>query len=203
MMTNNKTINWVFWFWWLLINILGFAIAGLLFHNFPFAFSFPPNLRQWGEFEIGAAIFGGLAFGVVPALPIGFGQWMILRRYFHLSRWWIVSTPLGIGLLHFLNDGFPNAYDQSAAVLVSGLLVGILQWNLIRPAINSSAKWWIVASVLGWSIGWLIGLLIFNFGELSALHYSQKHGLLGITMGLGYSLSTGLVLRFLARRNQN
>ncbi len=176
-------------------------MAGLLFHNFPFAFDFPPSIERLGQFEIQPAIVGVL-FGVVPSIPIGLLQWLILRRYFSLSRWWILSIALGIGLMHFLGDGFPYAQDLSVAVFTSGALVGVFQWNLLRQAIGSSA-WWVVASVMGWYLGWVIGFMILDSGGLGSLHYSQKHGLLGITIGLGYSMLVGLALVFLRQKNRS
>ena len=179
--------------------MLGFALAGWLFHNFPFASTFPPNITRLGHFDIQAAVIGAVLFGFIPCVPIGLAQWVILRRRLPISSWWIVSIPLGVSLLHFLSDGFPNAGDLSVAVIASGALIGIFQWNLMRAQVVSS-EWWIAASLAGWYLGWIIGIALLDIGGLIGLHYSQKHAILGISIGLVYSLLTGIGLVYLVQK---
>jgi hypothetical protein len=76
---------------WLVANLLSFSLVGAMFHNFPLAFAFPPNVSRLGSFRPEAAIVG-FFFGFIPALLIGFLQHLILRRHFPLSRWWIISA---------------------------------------------------------------------------------------------------------------
>lgn len=132
--------NWLTLALWFIANLLGFGFVGAMFHNFPLAFTFPPNISRLGSFRLEAAI-AGCFFGFIPALLIGFLQLLILRRHLPLSRWWIISVSAGMGLMHFLADGFENARDLSLAVLLSGLLVGIIQWRLLRPQLSSAAGW--------------------------------------------------------------
>lgn len=189
-----QKIGWSFWLGWVLINSLGFAASGLMFHNFPTAFSFPPSFEGLGVFAITPALAGFL-FGAIPSLPISALGWWLLRRHISLSRWWILALPLGIGLLHFLSDGFPNAYNLSVPVLASGAVIGILQWNLLRREKGLSA-WWIVAQTLGWYLGWALGFVLFTWSAVGQLDYAPKHALLGMTTGIGYSLLTGLAVYY-------
>lgn len=187
--------KWLIALLWLLANTITFGLVGAMFHNFPLAFMFPPNISQLGIFRAEAAI-AGFFFGFIPALLIGFLQRMILRPYLPLSRWWLVTVSAGVGFLHFLSDGFENARDLSFAVLLSGLLVGIVQWRLLRPHMPASA-WWLAASVFGWCVGWLVGLAILHNTGLLYRPWvpgldAQQHGLLGLAMGATFSLSTGL-----------
>lgn len=188
--------KWLTFFGWLAANIIGFGLVGAGFHNFPLAFTFPPNVLQLGVFRLEAAIVG-FFFGFIPALLIGFLQRVILRRYLPLSRWWLISVSVGMGVQHFLADGFENARDLSLAVLLSGLLVGGIQWRLLRPHLPSSAGW-MVASGLGWYVGWLIGIAILhNTGLLYRPWVSgldgQTHGILGLSVGAMFGLNTGLL----------
>jgi hypothetical protein len=190
---------------WLVANLLSFGLVGAMFHNFPLAFAFPPNVSRLGSFRPEAAIVG-FFFGFIPALLIGFLQHLILRRHFPLSRWWIISASAGMGLMHFLADGFENARDLSLAVLVSGLLVGVIQWRLLRPHVSVSAGW-LAASGLGWCVGWLIGIAILHFtGLLYRLWVpgldGQTHGILGLSVGVMFSLSTGLLWMWVSRHQQ-
>ncbi len=188
---------------WLVANIFSFGLVGAFFHNFPLAFTFPPNLARLGTFGLMPALVGGLFFGAIPALLIDWSQQMLLRRYWPLSRWWIVSASTGVALMHFLSDGFENARDLSVAVLISGLLVGILQWFLLRPQLPSSA-WWILANAIGWYLGWVIGIEILRYTGMLYLPWVsglevRQHGLLGVTTGFTSGLSTGLLLVWLLR----
>lgn len=188
-------INWLTLLLWLVANVLGFGFVGAMFHNFPLAFTFPPNVLRLESFRLEAAI-GGFFFGFIPALLIGFLQHILLRRQLSLSRWWLVSVSAGMGLQHFLADGFENARDLSTAVLISGVLVGVIQWWLLRSHIPSSA-WWIVTSGLGWFVGWLIGIaILYNMGLLYRSWVpgldGQTHGILGLAVGAAFSLSTSL-----------
>lgn len=196
-MTTDKSvasnIGWPFWFGWASLNAFGFALAGLLFHNFPFAFGFPPSIAGLGQFEIAPAVFGAV-LGAVPLIPVGWLNGVLLRRHFALSRWWGGALPVGVGLLHFLSDGFPNAYDLSLAVLASGVVVGVFQWNLLRRVRGLSA-WWILAMALGWYLGWVLGFGLLEAGRLGRLDYEWKHALLGLTTGLGHSALTAWALR--------
>jgi hypothetical protein len=181
---------------WLLGNIIGFGFVGAGFHNFPLAFTFPPEISRLGGFRMEAALVG-FFFGFIPALLIGLLQYLILRRRWPLSRWWIVTVSAGVGPLHFLSDGFENARDLSFAVLISGLLVSVFQWRLLRPHVPVSA-WWIVVGALGWCIGWLIGIAILHNTGLLYRPWvpgldGQQHGLLGLAVGTALSLSTGLM----------
>lgn len=188
-------INWLTLLFWLIANVVSFGFVGAMFHNFPLAFTFPPNVLRLGSFRTEAAIVG-FFFGFIPALLIGFLQRLILRRSLPLSRWWIISTSMGMGLMHFLSDGFENARDLLLAVLLSGLLTGLVQWRLLRPH-SASARWWLPISTLGWFVGWLIGItILYSTGLLYRPWVpgldGQTHGILGLSTGLAFGLSTGL-----------
>ena len=189
--------KWTLGLGWLLANTLSFGLAGAMFHNFPLAFIFPPSISRMGQFELAPAL-GGVVFGAVPSILIGLLQWLILRRQFPVSRWWILTVSAGVGLDHFIADGFPNARDLSLAVLASSAGVGVLQWLLLRQQANSFTGW-ILATVFGWCIGWVIGISLLNSLGLLNIPWRpgldfQQHGLLGIVLGAIYSLPTGVVM---------
>jgi hypothetical protein len=195
--------NWLTAILWLAINVASFGIAGAFFHNFPLAHTFPPNPAGQGAFSLTPAIVG-LFFGAIPALLIGWSQRWLVRRYLPLSRGWIVSASAGVALMHFLSDGFENARDLSAPVVVSGLLVGLIQWSLLRP--RRLPAWWIPIAGAGWYVGWVAGIAILESTGMRHLPWTggldlKQHGLLGMTTGLVSGLSTGLLLAH-ARRLQ-
>ena len=196
--------NWLTMILWPAANLIGFSLAGVFFHNFPLAFAFPPNLSRLGSFSLAPALLGGLMFGAVPALLLGFLQRLTLRRHLPVSRWWIVSASVGMGLMHFLSDGFENARDLSIAVSLSGLVVGVMQWLLLRAQLPESV-WCIPASLIGWYVGWVIGIATLDAIGLRHVPWIggldvKQHGILGIATGITYSLTTAPTLIWLLRK---
>lgn len=195
-------VNWLTLILWLLANSLSFGLVGAMFHNFPLAFTFPPDVASLGGFRAEAAIVG-FFFGFIPALLIGFLQRVILSRSLVLPRWWIISTSVGLGLMHFLADGFENARDLSLAVILGSLAVGVFQGRLGRA--QSDSVWLIPINTLSWYVGWLMGMAILhNLGLLNRVWVpgldGQTHGILGLSVGVVFSLSSGWWWGWRARR---
>ncbi len=197
---NNTASRWSILIGWLFINLIGFAFAGAFLHNFPLQYS--PSIHTFRtRFDLAPAVVGFI-FGFTPALLTGWLQWVILRRHWQISRSWIISVPLGMGVMHFLADGFVYAGDGTGFVLAGGLVVGAVQWQLLRPN-TPAAHWWGLAGAGGWVLGWMIGI-----GILHAIGYTDDgrgnalgHGLVGGMVGLIYSLTTGwLLMRFAGSR---
>lgn len=192
-------IHWLTFVLWLIAQVLGFGLVGAMFHNFPLAFTLPPDLVHLGRFSLRPALLG-FFFGFIPALLIGFLQWVMLRPLLRLhrplSRWWMVSVSVGVGLMHFLSDGFENARDLSVAVILGGLVVGAFQGRLL-PSPAGSWSWWV--SGLAWYGGWLLGIAILHTTGLyrpwDPSLTGITHGVLGLTVGLTAGLSTLLAWR--------
>ena len=198
--------KWIFVLWWLLANVISFGIAGGMFHNFPLTFIFPSTAAWLGTFELSPALFGA-AFGAVPSILIGLLQWLILRRHLPVSGWWIFTILPGVGFDHFISDGFPNAQDLSIAVLASSALIGVLQWLVLRRQVNSFA-WWIVATVVSWSMGVWIGVSILDASGLLSRTWIrgidfQEHGLVAIVLAAVYSLMTAIIMGLILQRNRS
>jgi hypothetical protein len=81
---------------------------------------------------------------------------------------WVIASTLGwlIGLAF----GRPE--------IGIGVIVGIVQWIILRPMIHQ-ASWWILASGLGWAVGWAAIILIFpeEIGVIAG-------GFIGFTVGI-------------------
>jgi hypothetical protein len=193
--------SWLTAVLWIGANLAGFGLVGAMFHNFPLAFGLLAGLTQWGRFELMPALLGGLLFGVVPALLVGLGQWLILRRSLALSGWWIVTVSYGMGLQHFLADGFPNARDLSLAVAAASALTALFQARLLKGRVSGSG-WWAAAAIGGWWLGWMLSIGLLEALGLWRLAWvpgldGQQHGLQGLVVGSTYGLLTGMVwLRF-------
>ncbi len=184
---------------WISVNLAGFGLVGVMFHNFPLAFNLPTGLTRLGRFELMPALLGGVLFGVVPALLVGLGQWLVLRRILALSGWWVITVSAGMGLQHFLADGFPNALDLSLAVLAASTLTGLFQARLLTGR-SGIAGWWAAAAIGGWWLGWLLSFAVLEAMGLRWLAWvpgldGRQHGVQGLVVGATYSVFTAVVLQ--------
>ena len=74
---------------------------------------------------------------------------------------------------------------------------------------TSAAKWslnfwWILANLIGWYLGWVIGIAILRSIGILYLPWVgglevKQHGILGVSAGLTSGLGTGLLLMWLLR----
>ena len=117
-------------------------------------------------------------FVPVSGLLTGVLQYWLLRRYLPRMGWWVLATTGGwlLGLLIILIPGWLDfwkfeVFDLDLAFILMGLSIGVGQWLLLRHRL-SQAGWWVVATVLGWSLLSLLttgnsigqyGLLILGF----------------------------------------
>ena len=174
---------------WFLANVLGFGAVGALILVLP-------SVMTFSGFFVATSII---------AIPIGLAQWIALSRISKTSVLWIltvpIGTPLGFYLTRLIPDGlWFDAGDDSlvamtSMLLVVGLIIGLLQWIILRRQLVRASLW-----LLGSAIGvagsfWLIMVtdLIHQSGVVS---YA--------VVALVYSGMTGLVLSgLLAYNNQS
>ncbi len=107
--------------------------------------------REW-LFNVANAI----ALWLITGLLMGFGQWLVLRRWVDRAQWWILASTAGWGGAIALGI---TAYGIFAAELrweVVGMAitlpvvffgVGLFQWLLLRRWVRR-AGWWLLASGL-------------------------------------------------------
>jgi hypothetical protein len=65
------------------------------------------------------------------------------------------------------------------APLLGGLVVGGLQWVVLRQSIRQ-AGWWVLASAVGWALGWAIvaALVPLEYGFLTGIVLGAAMGIL-------------------------
>jgi hypothetical protein len=82
---------------------------------------------------------------------------------------WVMLTTLGwiLGGVVFPELG----------LLVGGVVLGILQWAVLRQQLRQ-AGWWIAASGVGWALGWAMAIILLP-PELGVL----AGPLIGLTVG--------------------
>jgi hypothetical protein len=106
-------------------------------------------------------------------LPPGCGMWF---------AWLFTSTlgtALGWGLGWQVSFILPGAIATVMLAAVTGLVLGALQWLVLRGQLKGSA-WWILASAAGWGVGFPAGAAV-----------AQSLGLTDWAFGLAVGAVTG------------
>jgi len=166
---------------WIVANLLGVAAIGAL--------SRIPFLTSIRGMPVSSLIIG---------LPIGFAQWIALRRVAPISILWVLTIPAGLrlGLVvspilagifwGFLDD--ESVLSLTAAYTTIGLLVGLAQWLFLRGHFTKSLVW-LLSSAVGLGLG--TGLVL-------ATNLIYQSGIVSIILVvLVYAIATGLVMSWL------
>jgi len=163
------SVNWLIWLQWAFASgfggALGFTLADTILDTF-------------GE-ALRSAMAELVIFGLLGA-TMGILQWLVLRKHLSQAGWWVAASAgagmlIGIGAAYFSNQVEVNVVIGYALV---GVILGMLQWLVLRGQISWSALW-IIASSLGWTLAVL---------EVQSLDQ------LGLMRGLSETL--GIILAF-------
>jgi hypothetical protein len=111
----------------------------------------------------------GLARVIVPLLVgflVGFAQWLVLRRYMTDSQDWIlaggagwaVGYALGLAIIQLLAN---SPFGTWLGYILFGILIGLVQWPVLRREIPRASTW-VLASVVGWTVGAAVSYLFLN-----------------------------------------
>lgn len=194
MNTTQNAVGWGFWLRWMLASFLGFAMGGVLGGVTLYVFAF-------GEGFAGLIVFGAI-FGAAG----GTMQWLVLRRNVNQTGGWVLATAIGCTLAGIgtelvlrrlpFSDAFIALYAFAA---MAGIGEGILQWLVLRRKV-ARAGWWVLASILGLTVGMGIGgPIAITLGQAgSAIEASIVAGVL---FGLGVGAIPGAVLVWLLRQS--
>lgn len=108
---------------------------------------------------------------------------------------WLLLTVLGSGLGWlagwWVSYRVPGELATISLGFVTGLVLGLAQWLVLRGLFRGSS-WWIVATALGWAIGFAGGAYLANLANLVDLSFSLA---LGATIGLCSGIAQWLVMR--------
>jgi hypothetical protein len=167
---------------WIVANSLGVAAIGAL-SLIPFLTSIP----------------GILVSSLIIGLPIGFAQWIALRRVAPISILWVLTVSAGLllGLVvspilagafwGFLDD--ESVLSLTAAYTTIGLLVGMAQWLFLRGHFTKSLVW-LLSSAVGLGLG--TGLVL-------ASNLVNQSGIASIILAvLVYSIATGSTISWMS-----
>lgn len=177
---------WTFHNTWVTIFSYIFSKFVLLFFHFTFGFS---------KAEDGTYFSNALPMcimGFVLALGTGILQRELLKEYFKISFFWVLSLIIGFviaesiagivlwkmeiyrGLINVFNKDVH--FTESLIFGLAGLISGILQVRLLKPYYNKRF-YWIISSTLGWAIFILLAYLSVFGIILGAVFYSAITGI--------------------------
>jgi uncharacterized membrane protein (UPF0136 family) len=171
---------------WFVANLLGVAAIFALSLILPFLTS----------------IRGILVSSLIIGLPIGFAQWIALRRVVPISILWALTISVGLflglvvlpilgGIWGFRDD--ESVLSLTAGYTTIGLLVGLAQW-LFLPGQFTQSLIWPLSSAVGLGLGFglvLVSNLIYRSGIISFF-----------LVALAYAIATGLVIPWLPTRRR-
>ncbi|UCF26912.1 MAG: hypothetical protein JSW42_09685 [Chloroflexota bacterium] len=168
---------------WVIANMLGFGVLGIVLVLFPSLMSIP----------------GMFASTLIISIPIAIAQWIALRQLFSVSILWILTVPVGFLLVIFIIREHPElllpiaADDESPIAFAMiffqlGLVIALPQWLLLRRHLPNSSIW-----LLGSSLGLALGFWLVLVTEL----FDKSPVISSIIAILFYAVSTGLILSWL------
>ena len=136
--TKFHQVDWALWFIWIMATTVGWLVGQLFFSGIPLAAS-------------------GVAIAVL--------QWAVLHHRIERAwRWAIVSSVGWIIWFILLVIFTPTGLNIFAPAVLGGIL-GLGQWFILRREFKW-AGWWIVISILAWTIGLVIMPGSFTSGSL-------------------------------------
>jgi hypothetical protein len=174
---------------WAIANILGICTAAII------PFFIAPLVKSIHSVVVSLFIF---------AVPISLAQWLALRRISHTSILWVLTVPVGILIYFFILEHIPDGLivvdDESiaaltAAYLMIGFAVGLLQWFILRRQFSGSSLW-----ILGSTVGFG-----FSVWFLLVTNLINRSGFISLVLGvLVYIIITGLILlRLITHHNHS
>jgi len=152
-----KQVGWGFWAWWTGLTILG----GLAGHYISDALGF--------GFEQG--IYSAMLGSGVYALFISAAQWIVLRRLFSGSRWWLLAGALGrafgamVGWITVMYVSIQIDLKDDvfwyALFFMRGTVLGISEWIVLKQW-RTRAGLWILTSAVVWTLGPFLASMLVN-----------------------------------------
>lgn len=162
MQSAHNHIGWRFWRRWVLATTIGWVVgivAAFIAAHLVVQIVYPVL-----GYESNLVV--GLCLGAV----VGYVQRRFAPNPITASGWWILSTSIGMGIPFVVVEiaraiwsGIPLGLVPILAV--GGLITGLLQLRNMRRHSRRSG-WWVLASIVGWGLGWLAMEIGFGVGLL-------------------------------------
>ena len=164
---DRQRVGWGFWVRWMAATASGLSATAYGFWYASDAWNrvivLSPRIDQLVGFSLLLAVLGA---------GVGVMQWLVLRRELSQAGWWVAATMsgvvvVGVGLavawaydVVFQDGRFDVVGPQPViASLAAFAAIGVMQWLVLRRQV-ARAGWWVLANVLGFVGGYLLGVSI-------------------------------------------
>ena len=135
-------------------------------------------------------------------IAIGIIQWSLLRRRIPLAWMWGMGSAFCISILGLL---WGTAGESSGlALLLGGLVAGVIQWIPLRRRITSASRWIVIHTlgiVVASPLATLAGALLSNLAILSGAAL-VAHAAFGAVTAAGITSVTGMALIWLMQEQR-
>jgi hypothetical protein len=130
-----------------------------------------------------------LALGM--GVGVGLAQARLLGPMAAPRSRWVLATALGLAAPFLLGDlahlvSRPVPFNLAAYVVIGGVVVGLVQWRLLRRT-TPHAAWWLAATPIGWLLA--SSTVLIADGRLPRIP-----GIVGALLFIGVVLGGGLLL---------
>lgn len=185
--------KWNHWKW-SLSNSIGYPLGFLVVFLISQYFRSSSDLIITLAFVIPFAGLGSI---------VGLFQWIVLRKYFPNSGFWIlgsgagycfgvlVSTPL---FLIFEDRTVSNEAVLALSGIIMGISIGLFQWLVLKRYVPN-AQWWILVNTVSFGLMPSLFFLVLGDGWISS---SSTFVQIGICLGASffiYIISSGILLK--------
>jgi hypothetical protein len=178
------------WFAWTLATALGMLLGYL------------PLAYLVGTLDLGIA---RIIVPIITGVLLGLAQWLVLRPYVSKSYdWvlnhaagWVVGYTLGLYVVQLLSK---TPLGMLVGFIFFGVMIALFQYPILRREIPHLATW-ILANVLGWTLGAYLSQLAASilFQNSTPTTFTSVLVTVGIT-GLVAGAITGLALIWIVRQ---
>jgi hypothetical protein len=188
--TKVKRNEFGLWFSWTLATALGMLIGYL------------PLALLVGSFDLGVA---RVIVPIITGVILGLAQWLVLRPYVSNSYdWilnhavgWVVGFTLGLYVVQLLSK---TTLGMLVGFISFGVIVALFQYPILRREIPHLSTW-ILANVIGWTLGAYLSLLAVGvfFQNAVPTTFTRVLVTVGIT-GLIAGATTAVALIWIVRQ---
>lgn len=190
-MSNQKksSFRWAIWPWWVLLTAVGGGVGFVL----------GLAAAEAASRVFGRPIFEAVLYGILGT-SVAVLQWLVLRAHVTRASWWVLASAVSWILVGALAD-LVEIKASLAAVwpAIVGAAVGALQWLVLQKHVHL-AGFWIMASALGWVVGWHAAAAMDEVVAMIVSSETVGLAVLFAVLAAVVGAFTGLALIWLLRR---
>jgi len=147
--TQAARARWGFWLGWVFMTTVGLGLGLSIADSLVFVTMVSIDEIVLNDpVSVLAAMFSFVLFaigGAAAGLTLGTAQWLMLQEHFSRSSRWILGTAAGFSV----GSAIGTLISEPVALALTGAMVALAQWVVLRRWQVPKANWWVVASLAG------------------------------------------------------